>query len=190
SHVAAAVEDEVVIVPAAVANLGVLALINARADGHRRPKIERSASDGRDLASRDESRVHRRHRVGVDGELVPENVTGPITRKIPVAVLREIDGRRLVARRLIVDNQPISIRERVGNGSTEGSWITFFHVRAGVNESDTSALVVPEWVGVPDHLVEAANSAVQTVRTVVDGKTIYRNVECVSSSRISVAIAA
>ncbi len=88
------------------------------------------------------------------------------------------------------DNQPISIRERVGNGSTEGSWITFFHVRAGVIESDTSALVVPERVGVPDHLVEAAKSAVQTVRAIVDGKAVNRTVECESSTRNPVAIAA
>src|SRR5712675_1255233 len=40
-----AVEDEVVVVAAAVSNLRILSLINTCADLHGRPKIERSASN-------------------------------------------------------------------------------------------------------------------------------------------------
>ena len=177
------------IVAAAIADLGVLPLIDARADGRRCPKIERSAGDGRDLTGRDESRVHGRHRVGVDRERVAEYVTRSITSKIPVAVLREIDRRRLVAHRLIVHDQPIVIREGVSDCSTKSPWITLFHVRARVIERDTNALVISERLCVPDNLVKPAKSTVQTIWTVVDGEAVGGSVERESPTRNPVAVA-
>src|SRR6266404_8024136 len=172
-----AVEDEVVVVAAAVANLRVLALVNASTDWHRRPKIERCASNGGDLAGRDERRIHRRHRVCVDGEHVPENVPASVTRKIPVAVLREIDRCRLVARRLIVDDQPIVVGERVSDADTKSPWKTLLHVRTRVFESDTLGVILPKWLSVPDYLVEPTDPTMQAIRSIVDGEAVGRSVE-------------
>ena len=177
------------VVAAAVANLRVLSLANACTDGHRRPKIERCASDRGDLTGRDERRVHRRHRVGVDGELVGENVTASVAGKVPVRVLREIDRRRLVTRRPIVDDQTIVVRQRVSDAGAKRSGIALLHVRAGVIENDAHPAHIPERFGVPDDFVETSDATVQTIRPVVHGEPIGRPIEGESAAGNPIAVA-
>ena len=105
-------------------------------------------------------------------------------------MLRQIDRCRLVACRLIVDDQPIVIRERVSHCCTKSPWIALFHVRAGVIESDTDACFVPERFGIPDDFVKPPKAAVQTVRAIVDSEAVGRFVERESSTGNPVAVAA
>src|SRR6267378_4065706 len=185
-----AIEDEVVIVPVAVANLRVLTLVNARSDCHGCAKIERRPGYRRNLTRRDERRIHWRHRVGVDGQLVSENIPPRAAGQVPVAVLREIDWSRLVGRRLIVDDQAVVFGERIGDVGAQRSRKTLLHVRACIIERDTRAFLVLEWAGAPDDLVKSAQSAVKAVRSIVYGESIGRSVERKASASDSVTVSA
>src|SRR5438067_8545883 len=90
---AAAIQNEVVIVAVAVANLRVLSLIYSRSDRSWRPEVERRALHGCDLARRYQRGVDWRDRIGVDGEHVSQDVAGRVAGEIPIGMLRQIDGR-------------------------------------------------------------------------------------------------
>src|SRR5947209_12599788 len=97
-HAARSVQDEVVVVAVREAELRVIA-IDPRADGRARAEIERCAIDGCELAGRDHPRVDRRESIRVERHLMPQNGAVPLTGEVEVAVLREVDVRRLVGRR-------------------------------------------------------------------------------------------
>src|SRR5689334_16953988 len=93
----AAIQHEVVIVAVAVANLGVLSLIDSLANRVRRAEIERRALNGHDLAGRYQRRIHRGNPIGVDCQYMAKNVARRVADQIPVRVLRQIDRRRFVS---------------------------------------------------------------------------------------------
>ena len=86
-----AVQHPVVIVAAAVLQLRIR-LIDARADRGRLAEIERRAFNRRELARRNQRRIDRRVAIGVDRQLVTEDVAR--SGEIEVAVLRQVDVRR------------------------------------------------------------------------------------------------
>ena len=104
---AAAVQDEVVIVAAAAANLLVVG-VDARADRRRLPEVERRAGDRRELAGRDQRGVDRREAIGVERQPVLQDVAASFAGQVEVAVLRQVDRRRLVGRRFVFEDQLVA----------------------------------------------------------------------------------
>ena len=93
---ARAVQHPVVIVAAAVLHLRVR-LVDARADRGRLAEVERRALDRRELAGRNQRRIDRRVAIGVDRQLVAEDVAR-LAGQVEVAVLRQVDGVALSVR--------------------------------------------------------------------------------------------
>src|SRR5207237_404229 len=129
------------------------------------------------------------HRVRINGELVRENISGSVTSKVPVTVLREIDRRRLVARRLIVDDQSIVVRQCISDPGTERPRVAFFQVCTRVIERESHALLVSERCRAPNDFVEPAEPTVQAVRAVIDGEAVGRPVESESPAGNPIAVA-
>ena len=103
---------------------------DARADRGRLPEIERRAFDRRELAGGNQRRVHRREAIRVERELVLQDVAGSGSGEIEVAVLREVDRRRLVGGGVVVDDQLVGRRQRVGDAGVEVAGIAFVAVGA------------------------------------------------------------
>jgi hypothetical protein len=97
-----AIHHKVVVVSSAIPELFVV-LRNSRADGHWLSKIERSALDGGDFAGRNRCGIDRRVSVGIDRQLVIENVTRA-AGEIEVGMMRQIDQRRFVRGRQVIHN--------------------------------------------------------------------------------------
>src|SRR5262249_16835884 len=88
-------QHPVVIVALAVLEL-LIAVLDARADDGRPTEVERRAADVRELTPRNQRVVDGRVEVRVDQELLPEDIPRSLARHVPVRVLSEIDGCRLV----------------------------------------------------------------------------------------------
>src|SRR5262249_36865434 len=78
-------------------------LLDPCTDRHRGSEVEWRAFDRGDLASRDQCVVNWSILVGADHHHVPENVTRALPSQIEIAVIREIQWRRLV-RDCVVDD--------------------------------------------------------------------------------------
>ena len=66
--------------------------------------------DRRELAGRNQRVVDRRVAVGVERQHVAEDVARSRARQVEVAVMRQVDRRRLVGRRVVVDDQLVRRR--------------------------------------------------------------------------------
>ena len=99
-----AIQDPVMVVALAVLDLLVIR-VDARADRGRLAEVERRAVDGCELAGRNQPCIHRRVAIGVERQDMSEDVAAPFAGKIEVAVLRQVDRRRLVGRRVVVHRQ-------------------------------------------------------------------------------------
>src|SRR5256714_1922620 len=185
---AATIQHPVVIVAVAVTNLGVLSLIYSLTDCVWCPEIERRALDGRDLTRRNECRVDWRGRISIDGEHMSKNIARRVAGEIPVRLLRQIDWRRLVGCRSVINDQSIIRRQCLGGGCVQRPRITFLAVWTCVVERDALSPLILKRPRVPHDLVEAAQSTVQTVRTIVDCECIRHAVEREVSARDSVCI--
>src|SRR5439155_9359316 len=115
---AASIQHPIVIVPAAVAQLRVR-LVNARADVRRDAEIEWRSPDRRDLARRNERRIDGRELRCIERQTMVENVDASRAVEVPVRVLRAIDRRRLVRRRLVVYDQLAARGEAVRHAPRE-----------------------------------------------------------------------
>jgi hypothetical protein len=96
---ARAADHEVVVVAAAALELLVV-LGDAGADGGGLPEIEGRPAHGRQLSGGDERRVHRGEAVGLEGQLVGQDVAAG-DAQIEVRMLGQVDRRRLVGWRSI-----------------------------------------------------------------------------------------
>ena len=109
-----AVQHEVVVVAVAAPQLLVCRHRSARrwrsASGSRTACLRR-----RDLAGRDQRLVNRRVAIGVERELMVQDVAAPASRQVEVAVIGQVDRRRLVARRVVAQHELVAWRERVGD---------------------------------------------------------------------------
>src|SRR5438067_10436387 len=166
---ARAVQHDVVVVAFAVAELLVLG-VDAPADRGRTAELERRAFDRRQLAGRNERRVDRREPIGVDRQLVPQDVAVPLAREVEVAVLRQVDWRRFVGRCVVADRQLARRREGAGHTRGHRAGVLFFAIlaRVGVGDADDAAAV--DRRAAPQRLVEALDAAVQVIGTVVRGE--------------------
>ena len=100
-----AAQHEVVVVAAAALQL-LVGRVDARADRCRLAEVERRAVDRLHLAGRDQRRVDRREAVGLELQLVAEDRALALAGQVEVGVVREVDDRRRVGRRRVVDDEP------------------------------------------------------------------------------------
>src|SRR4029079_18181152 len=92
-------------------------------------------------------------------------------------------------RRVVVNDQSIVSRQSVGDGRVQRTRITLFSVRACVVERDALSFLILKRPCLPDHLVEAAQSTMQAVGTVVDGQRVRGPIERKVSARDAVGVA-
>ena len=88
-------------------------------------------------------------------------------REVEIAVVRQVDRRRLVGRRAVFQHQLVARRERAGDAGLQRARIAFLTIRARVREDDADAAVSIERLALPDDLVEPLVAAVQMVRAAV-----------------------
>src|ERR1043166_8330073 len=90
--------------------------------------------------------------------------------EVVVVVLREVDDRVLVGRRRVVYAQLVVVGERVDYAHGEVAGVALLAVVAEVGEFERRAAARRAGSRLPDHLVEAADAAVQVVGRVVGGE--------------------
>ena len=131
-------------------------------------EVERRSGDGRRLAGRDQRRVHRRVAARVELELVVVDVPRPLAGEVEVGVVGEVDHRRLVGRRLVVDVQLVPVVEPVEDLDRQRSRVALLAVGGRVRQAHADGAARPHLGGRPHAAVEAARAAVEAVRRVVD----------------------
>jgi len=158
-----AVQHVVDVVPDAA-----LDLRDARAGRRRGAEVEGRAGDGGDGARRDEVPAHGRHRAREDLDGVPQDVAVAVAAEVPVRVLRQVDGRRLVHRpRVHGDAVRVVAVDLVGDQHVQVPREPLLAVVAPVGEGDVGKLPRDALPDRPEHLVEPAVAAVQRVVAVV-----------------------
>ena len=182
-----AIQHPVVIVPAAVPDLRIVG-VDPRADARRPAEIERRAVDRRELAGGNQRGVHRRETIGVDRQSMIEDVAA--SGEIEITVLCEVDDRRLVGRRVVVDRQRVRRRQRVRDCDVQRSRISFVSVLALERVGDTDVSAALERLGAPQLLVESFHAAVQMIRSVVRREMERRAVQRERALRDPVAVSA
>jgi hypothetical protein len=84
-----------VIVTAAIADLLVAAIADARAHRHGFAEIERGGGDGAALTGGNQSGVHRRESFGVQRHQIAHHVARVIARQVEIGVVGQVHHRRL-----------------------------------------------------------------------------------------------
>src|ERR1700752_3046944 len=140
---------------------------DARADRRGLPEVERRFVDWCELAGRDEPGVNGCVAVGVDPNLVSQDVTDALTPKVEVGVLGQVDWRGLVRGRLVGDRELVRVGERISHAHFEIARITLLAIGAGPRKHDSSAVCPSYRFTVPQVFVESAYAAVQVVGAVV-----------------------
>ena len=163
-----AVEHEVVVVAAAEDDLLRAGVADPLADRVRRREVERRAGHRRDLAGRDRGRVDRRVVGGHQLQLVVVGAAGALAGEVEVGVVGQVDDRRRVGRRVVVDPQLVVVGQGVGDLDLERAGVALLAVRAGVAEPQADAVAVGDLARPPRRLVEALLAAVQVVGAVVE----------------------
>ena len=111
----------------------VATVAHSRADRHRFAKIERSAGHVAALAGRDQSRIDRCVRIRQQCQSMREDVLlARLAREIEIAVVADVDHRRLIGRCLIRHAQLVRIVQRVGRRHIHRPGVTAGAGRAGV----------------------------------------------------------
>ncbi len=167
------------VVPSAERDLLVAGVTDPVADRRRLREVERRACDRVDRTRRDERRVDGRVVVGVQPEDVVVDVPRPLAGEVPVAVVRQVEDRRLaVDGGAVLDPQVVLTREHVRHVDAQRSGVALLAVRARVVELQPDAAVVRRDDGRgPDLVVEPVDAAVERVRRVVDRQVVRHPVE-------------
>lgn len=97
----------------------------------------------------------------------PQDVACAVARQVEIAVLREIGRRGLVGGGEVFEDHFVLVGERVRHPRPERARIAFLAVWARVRQDQSDAVRVLEGLRVPDHLVEAAEAAMEVIGTVV-----------------------
>src|SRR5262245_15501847 len=184
--IASAIQHPVVVVSAPVLQLDV-DRVYARTDRRRLLEIERRPLHRRELSGWNECGVNRCVSARVNSQLVIENVSA-IRGKIEVAVLRQVDWRRLVGGRSIGNHQIVLISQRIPHACLQRSGVALLTVGAGSSEGDAEAVRRVAWYRVPDDLVETVDTTVQMIRSVVGRQFVRRAVQVELRVRNPVAV--
>ena len=108
------------------------------ADRRRLFEAHRSSGDGSENPRRDQAGIDGRIAVGNQGQLVAEDVARP-AGQVEVAVMGQVDHRRLVGLRLVGDDQLVAVGQDVGDDGLEVSGVALLAVPAEVGEPDADA---------------------------------------------------
>ena len=185
------VEHEVMVVPAAERDLLVAGVTDPGADRLRLREVERRSGHRVDRARRDQGRVHGRVVVGVQPEHVVVDIARALTGEVPVAVVRQVEHRRLVRRGVVVDPQLVVLRERVRHVDAQRAGIALLAIRARVVQLQADTAVARRDHRRRPHLVvEPFDAAVERVRRVVDRQVVRHPVERERAVRDPVPVAA
>ena len=137
-------------------------------DVPRRSIVERRACDRFDGAGGDD-RIARGEGVGGDRQQVTENVA--CAGEVPVGVVGQVDGRRLIGRRAHLDAQLVVVRERVGRPRIDRARIPGVPFGGTVEQRERGAIHLSGRDG-PVGPVPAPGAAVQVVGRVVGVEVI------------------
>ncbi len=140
----------------------------------------------RQLAGGYQLAVDRRVAIRVDHQLVAENVgAGP--GEVEVTVLRQIDVRRLIGGRGVVDNQLVVVGEAVDHSHLQVAGIAFFAVGADPREAER---ILAQDLRLPQVLVEPSRAAVKVVGAVVRRQGVRLLVDREAPLRDAIAVSA
>ena len=156
----------------------------------RRAEVERRAGDAGQLAGRDQALHDRRVAVGVDLHHVAVDGADALAGEVEVGVLRDVDRRRLVGLRVVVDDQRVGVGERVGHRQLQRAGVALVAVLAGQRELQRGAVGALDRRRRPHQLVEALEPAVQRVDAVVGGELVGLAVERERRAADAIAVAA
>ncbi len=152
-------------------------LVDARTNGRRCREIHGRTGHRGNLTGRDKGLIGRRVVRRIDYELMIKNRARTMAPQIPIAVLGQVDHRRLVRRGFIVKAQFVVVGQGVFHHARQRAGVALFHVLADIGELHPHAVVRGEPFGRPDHLIKALHPTMEMVRLVVDGQGVFRAVE-------------
>ena len=162
-HVVAVAELELVVIS-----------IDTLADDVRLTEIVRRTLDGAKLTGRNQTLVRRRDVVTLDRQHVVQNRTAALTLEVEERVVRQVHNRRGIRLRTIVDAELVRRSQRVGHHNVQVPRETLLTVGRTVTEDNRR---VGGRLHVPNHAVEALQTAVQRLAVVVLRKRVLLAVE-------------
>ena len=183
---APAVDDPVVVVTAAVAQLFVVGP-DALADGMRLAEIERRARYVGDLTRGDQHRIDGRGAAGVDRQHVVEDGAVAFALEVEEGVVREVHDGGFVGRGVVVDAELVSGRERVGHANLQVARESLFAVGVRVGQHEP---VVGGRYHVPDDAVQSVQTSVERLSVVVLRQGVFHAVEREAAAGDAVGIGA
>ena len=158
------------VISVAKAHLRVCLLVReALADAARHAQVKRRAFHRHQPPRRNTTGVgHRRDGVGVYADDMIDNGRMVRPGEVKVGVIGQVQGRILIARRLIGNRQCVVLAEAIGDLHVQRAGVSFLPVRAGPVQHQRVAFRLR----LPDIGVKAPPSAVQMVFAVVPGERI------------------
>ena len=131
-------------------------------------EIERGPGDVPEFSGRDQRRVDRGVSVGIYRQSMGHDVRIAVfARQVEIAVIGDIDDRRLIRLRLVFDCEHVIVAERVDRADVELAGVTAGPVRARVGEYGACRRSALCGLQLPDNLVEAVQATVEMVGPVV-----------------------
>ena len=107
-------------------------LVEALADSFGLSEIEWSVLDSTDEAGRYEGLIGRCVAAGVESEYMIPDTSRRFSPKIPIGMIRQVDGRWAVAGGGIVDSKFTIVVEGIIDLDLELTWVAFFAVGTGI----------------------------------------------------------
>jgi hypothetical protein len=182
------VEDEVVVVATAEAQLGMI-LTQSCADGRRPGEVKRGARDRGELAGRDQGGVDRGEAARRQLQEMLLDGARALPGEVPIGVIGEVDDRGSVGFGPVVDAQPVVVIETVGHRHCQRSAVPLLAIGTDPRQAHAGRVIVPHVLGVPDALVETDHAAMERIGAVVGGELIGRAIEGEAAGGDAVGIA-
>lgn len=165
-----AVDHEIVVVSMGKLELFVV-VIDAGADLLWFGEIERRSLYRFKFSRRNQMFVHRCKAVGIDHDLVIEDVAIAFALQIEVAVIGQIDGSGFVGGRFVVDHEFIGVAEGVSHSDFQVAGKSVVAIFAQVVKDDSGFAL--HRLGVPHDFIESVvAAAVQGIRAIVLGQSV------------------
>src|SRR5215218_1661440 len=114
--------------------------------------------------------------------------TGAFSGQIPVGMVGQVNVRRLVGRRVIVDADLVVVGQGIGDLDVQIAGIPLFHIRTDSAQLDADFALPADLFGGPNLLIEPLFPTVQRVGPVVERqvKLLVVNVEGPASDAVGV----
>ena len=109
--------------------------------------------------------------------MVSENVAVALSGEVEIGVLGKIQRRGFVGGSFVIHNQLVVVGQRIGDFDFEVARVPLLAIFAQITVSNPDAFSILEFLGLPQLFVEAVDSAMQGVRTIILGQGIFHAVE-------------